>query len=380
MRLSFLKVSQRLSFIIKNIFKPVCYNTYVKIGLYDPYLDTLGGGEKYIFDIALCLADEHDVVIFWDNEATLEKAETRFRYDLSILHLTENIFSGRFSTLQRALKTRGYDIILFLSDGSIPFLFARKNFLLFHHPVNWVNGRTVLTRIKLRNIDGILCYSSYVKKYLDKTFPITSSVLPPTITVKDTAKRSKKNVILSVGRYTRGMNTKKQEFLIDTFKNNYKKYFDGWKLILIGSVLPPDEEFVSELQKRAEGADITVLKNVSFEKLHECYAEAKIYWHAAGFGEDLEKFPEYAEHFGITTVEAMGYGVVPVVINAGGQAEIVEDKKNGLLWNSVDELIEKTSILMKNKIFWQALSKGARERAVFFSRDRFCRELHKILT
>ncbi len=352
----------------------------MKIGLYDPYLDTLGGGEKYIFDIALCLVDKHDVSIFWDNEAILEKAETRFHYDLSSLHVTENIFSGRFSTVQRALKTKRYDIIFFLSDGSIPFLFARKNFLLFHHPVNWVNGRTVLTRIKLRNIDGILCYSSYVKKYLDKTFPIASSVLPPTITVKNTPKRSKKNIILSVGRYTKDMNTKKQEFLIDTFKDNYKKYFSGWKLVLIGSVLPSDEEFVSELQKRAEGADITVLKNVSFEKLHEYYATARIYWHAAGFGEDLEKFPEYAEHFGITTVEAMAFGAVPVAISAGGQAEIVTDKKNGLLWNSEDELVEKTSILMKNKDFWQELSDGAKKRAEFFNRDRFCRELHSILS
>lgn len=351
----------------------------MKIGLYDPYLDTLGGGEKYIFDIALCLKKEHKVSIFWDNEAILEKAKTRFRYDLSKLHLVENIFSSRYSTLQRILETRKYDVIVFLSDGSIPFLFARKNFLLFHHPVNWVNGKNLMARIKLRNISGILCYSAYVKKYLDKTFSLSSYVLPPAVTIQNKLKRSKKNIILSVGRYTRGMNTKKQEFLIDTFRNNYKKHFQGWKLVLIGSVLPSDEQYVEELESRAKGSEITVLKNVTYEMLNEYYADAKIYWHAAGYGEDLEKFPEYAEHFGITTVEAMGYGVVPVVINAGGQPEIVEDKKNGLLWNSESELIEKTGILMKNKDYWQELSRGAKERAAFFSRDRFCKELKKIL-
>lgn len=352
----------------------------MKVGLYDPYLDTLGGGEKYIFDIALCLVDTHNVSIFWDNEAVMEKAKSRFHYDLSKLHLAENIFSSRYTTLERALKTRTYDVIIFLSDGSIPFLFARKNFLLFHYPVNWVRGKTWFTTVKFKKIDGIICYSTYVKKYLDKTFPIPSRVLAPAVSVNSNPKHSKKNIILSVGRYTKGMNTKKQEFLIETFKNNYKKYFSGWKLVLIGSVLPSDEQYIEELRRSAKGTEIDILENVSFEKLNDYYEDAKIYWHAAGFGEDLEKFPEYAEHFGITTVEAMGHGAVPVVINAGGQAEIVEDKKSGLLWNTKEELIEKTNILMKNKDFWQELSKGARERAGDFNRDRFCEELQEMLS
>ena len=69
------------------------------------------------------------------------------------------------------------------------------------------------------------------------------------------------------------------------------------------------------------------------------YKLAKIYWHASGFGEDLETHPEKAEHFGITTVEAMINGLVPIVIDAGGQKEIVvqdrwvfmEDQKNYFL-------------------------------------------------
>ena len=39
----------------------------MKIGVYDPYLDDVGGGEKYMLTTAECLSNDHDVTIFWDN-------------------------------------------------------------------------------------------------------------------------------------------------------------------------------------------------------------------------------------------------------------------------------------------------------------------------
>ena len=36
----------------------------MKIGIFDPYLDDLGGGEKYMMKIAQCLGKNHDVSIF----------------------------------------------------------------------------------------------------------------------------------------------------------------------------------------------------------------------------------------------------------------------------------------------------------------------------
>ena len=47
-----------------------------------------------------------------------------------------------------------------------------------------------------------------------------------------------------------------------------------------------------------------------------------------------ETQPERFEHFGITTVEAMAYGCVPIVPALGGQLEIVGDGRNGRLWRS----------------------------------------------
>ena len=44
----------------------------MRIGIYDPYLDSLSGGEKYMLCAAAYLADEHEVLIFWNDETILE--------------------------------------------------------------------------------------------------------------------------------------------------------------------------------------------------------------------------------------------------------------------------------------------------------------------
>ncbi len=49
-------------------------------------------------------------------------------------------------------------------------------------------------------------------------------------------------------------------------------------------------------------------------ELADLYARASIFWHAAGLGEDAEDDPNRMEHFGISIVEAMSAGAVPVVL------------------------------------------------------------------
>ena len=99
----------------------------------------------------------------------------------------------------------------------------------------------------------------------------------------------------------------------------------------------------------------------------------------AVFRKIWKKYPEYAEHFGISTVEAMGAGAVPVVINAGGQKEIINDEESGFLWNSLDDLIEKTQLLINDEKLWLQMSQQSNKKAKDFAGDRFCDELYKIL-
>ena len=75
----------------------------------------------------------------------------------------------------------------------------------------------------------------------------------------------------------------------------------------------------------------------------------------------------------------MEEGAVPVVFNAGGQREIVTNGENGFLWDSLDELIEKTQLLINDEKLWLQMSDKAIRKARDFTGDRFCEELYKIL-
>ena len=50
----------------------------MKIGIYDPYLDDLGGGEKYMMKIAQCLSEQNEVYVFWDNSADVKALKERY--------------------------------------------------------------------------------------------------------------------------------------------------------------------------------------------------------------------------------------------------------------------------------------------------------------
>ena len=68
----------------------------MKIGLFDPYLDTMGGGEKYMLTIASSFSKKHNVSIFWDPHFESEikhLAKDRFEFDLANVKFVQNIFA-----------------------------------------------------------------------------------------------------------------------------------------------------------------------------------------------------------------------------------------------------------------------------------------------
>lgn len=354
----------------------------MRIGIFDPYLDDLGGGEKYMVSIAEHLSQSHTVSIFWENLDDLKKISERFSLNISRIKLVENIFSPNYPLLKRLKRSLGYDAIIVLSDGSLPVVLSKKLFIHFQQPFPNIRPNMKIFSKKLR-INAFFCNSKFTKSFIDKEFAVNSRVIYPAVEIK--AKRIKKeNIILHVGRFrvkdittnVSGINKgigdyKKQGVMIKAFKEMIDSGLKNWKFVLAVSVNKNEEEIFSEFRKTAENLPIEFLINKNNDELWEIYSKAKIYWHASGFGEDLETHPEFAEHFGISTVEAMGVGSVPVVIDAGGQKEIIENNKNGFLWNSLEELKSKTLELIDNETLLSKLSKEAMESAKNFSKDNF---------
>lgn len=356
----------------------------MRIGIYSPYLDTVSGGEKYMLSIAQCLSTEHEVDIFWNEDDFTKKAQEKLGLNLEKVKVTPNVFASKTNFFARLLNTKIYDVIFFLSDGSVPFILAKKNIVHFQFPVEWVNGKTLPTKLKFLKISTVICNSYFTKSYIDKTFGIKSLVVYPPVDVSNVKETKKENIILHVGRFSgntiEGKNFKKQDVLIDAFKEMVKDGLKKWKFVLVTSMFESDKEKFELLKKTAEGYPIEFVINQNNDTLWEYYNKAKIYWHATGFGEDIEHHPELAEHFGISTCEAMGASVVPVVINLGGQKEIVTDGENGFLWDDIEELKNKTFQLIKDEKLQNDLSKNAKRSVEKFSFKNFCKNINSLIS
>jgi len=345
----------------------------MKIAIYSPYLDTLGGGERYILTIAEHLSKNNEVIIFWDGIDINNQAKERLNIDLSKVTFKNNVFNSS-SLIEKYQTLKDFDVCFVVSDGSIPMGFSKKNIL--HFQVPFKTTPNLKNTIKLLTWKKIIVNSNFTKKIIDKSYGVSTTVLYPPVDILNLRPLEKKNIILSVGRFFSPLHDKKQNILIKSFK---KMNLKAWKLVLAGGVDKTSEEKIKELQKSVDTYPIEILPNVSYSVIKKLYGEAKIYWHGAGFGEDEKKDPEKAEHFGISTVEAMASGAVPVVVPYGGQREIVDEGKNGLYFYTEDELIDKTLELINNQNLLDNLSKNALEKSKSYSKENFCRHLDEII-
>lgn len=332
--------------------------------------------------IAQCLSENHSVDIFWDNEKDLKELKQRFPLDLSKVKIVPNIFSSHVSIFKRLFLTKKYDAIIFLSDGSLPLVLSKKLFVHIQQPLKIMQAKSLLDKLKIARVNSFFCNSQFTKSFIDQKFHLKSVILYPPVALYP-KNIKKENIILHVGRFrvknVKNDDYKKQAVMIKAFREMVTNGLKDWKFVLAVSIQEKDKEAFDTMKKSAAGFPIEFLVNKSNDELWEIYSKAKIYWHASGFGEDLEKNPEYAEHFGISTVEAMGAGAVPVVINAGGQKEIVNEGENGLLWDSIGELQAKTLKLINDRPLLDKLSKQAIESSHKFSAENFYQTLNNLI-
>lgn len=117
-----------------------------------------------MLSIAQCLLERHEVFIFWDQKderAIKDQALYKLGIDIRKAVFVLNIFSKNVSLISRIYSSRQYDSIIYLSDGSIPFVLT-KLYIHFQFPTEWVK-RSLINSLKLKKVSSVYynCYCAY---------------------------------------------------------------------------------------------------------------------------------------------------------------------------------------------------------------------------
>lgn len=130
--------------------------------------------------------------------------------------------------------------------------------------------------------------------------------------------------------FSRIMKYKRPEMLFELAVKNPDREF-----VIMGGVSPKRENYLNELRNDAKIkklSNIRFVPNAANEEVDQILKQTMIYF-----------FPAVNEHFGITTVEAILKGCIPLVHNSGGQVEIVPNQE---LRFDDDDFVEKYSRLI----------------------------------
>ena len=234
---------------------------------------------------------------------------------------------------------------------------------------------------RLRGYQVRLAISEFSRRWTKERWGTDSRVVFPPVDVKGVDAKEKENCILSVGRFAVGGHSKKQMEMLEAFSELSEVNGSRWTYDCVGAcgTSAAEVKFFEEARTLGSRHGARVSANLDRAQLQELYRSASIFWHATGMDVDEGLYPEQTEHFGITTVEAMAAGCVPVVINKGAQPEIVEHGVSGFVWNTLEELRHYTSQLQNDNALRRKMSMAAQVRSQKFSRKAFVAQFKAIL-
>ncbi|HKG20809.1 MAG TPA: glycosyltransferase family 4 protein [Blastocatellia bacterium] len=384
----------------------------MKVGIYNEPGGGIGGSEISVAVLAEALSGRHQVEIvhhkpYMNLERLSEVSETDLsRVRMRYVAAEPYSFGSAREPWRRYREARGwqaglskpYDLFINFTHGYPPFCHAPRGALIVLFPLHerphmevkgegsagGSTGGRLPPAHRLKNLYHEWEWRKRISTYQVRTTISRFSqawtkrrwgfdceiVSPPADTRFEPCVKT--DSILSVGRFAATGHSKKQLEMVAAFGELQSGAPSGWEYFCVGGLGDADADlrYFQSVSRRASDCRATVLANVERSRLKQLYGQARIFWHAAGYGESDQR-PELSEHFGIATVEAMSAGCVPVAIDKGGQPEIVRHGESGFVWSRLEELKEYTELLMRDERLRSQMAEAARARAALFSRDLF---------
>ncbi|WP_261557934.1 glycosyltransferase [Frankia tisae] len=234
----------------------------------------------------------------------------------------------------------------------------------------------------LDGYDVVMANSQFTQGWIRRLWKRDADVLFPPIQVQRLHPApAREKAVITVGRFfAPGLgHAKRQLEMVQWFGELYRAGdLPGWTMHVVGGCEDSQLPYLELVRAAGAGLPVRIHPNAPRAQVEHLLSTSSVFWSATGYGEDDRRRPWTAEHFGMTTVEAMAGGCVPVVIDRAGQREIVRHGVDGYRWTGPEQVASFTRRLAAEDGLRGRLAAAAIERAQTFSDDAFARQWHDI--
>lgn len=221
---------------------------------------------------------------------------------------------------------------------------------------------------KLMKNTLLLTNSEYTRKAISNAFNIDAKILYPPVdveTFQEIALKSNQrdDMVLVISRIAPD---KQIENAIEVARIMRGRGI-GKIMTIAGNLHYYDHQYYQQMKNMIADYDlsdyVSLQTNISFSRLIQLMQLAKVYFH-----------PRIDEHFGISIVEAMASGLVPVVSNIGGHTEFVPPKYH---FHTLGHAADLTALAFEaTNSERRAISSSTNK----FSNENYVNSFHRILS
>lgn len=348
----------------------------------------------------------------WNNDSTVELERFKysnfvtiktnsFKYRLSqgfrflvnsiLLNKIGNAFISRI--IKKLKKNHLFDGILIENNPFFP-VFLRQitdKPIILHLHNDYLNKNNLSSGYIVRNIDFIISVSDYIQSRVlsvlnnnNMVTTVYNGIDIARFSKGDTLKKNLKlkeslgisiedTVIIYSGRIQEHKGIK---ILIKSFIE-ISKYTTSVKLLLIGGSEFSNSKktkFIEELESLIHPIQSRVIFTgyIDYNIIHKYYAIG-----------DFAVIPSLCEEaFGLTVVESMAAGLPVIISDAGGLPEVVTDNCSFIVKRDQYmkiNLVLRMRMLIDDNVLRLKMSKAAKLRASFFTKEKYCESLSRRL-
>lgn len=318
-----------------------------------PFFDIIGGAEQTTFALIDKLKTTENIITLYTVEPPTISETENFKFHIIKKNNFPNLWRyQRMKEVKKIFKeSQENDLVLVMGGGLLLERTNVKKIIVYCHSifseennftkVKFDGIRGIYYKILQKNVRNSLSYihdknvrlvanSEYTKNEISRQFGKESRVIYPPVNIDRFLKffdSDKQKNAITISRYSQ---EKRLEEAIDIAKSS------GVPYILAGNAKYDSQlKLFEAIKSRSENSNITLHCNLSHSEIERLFVSSKVYLHTS------------KETFGISVVEAISAGCIPIVPNNSAHLETVPFEE--LRFNGKEEAAKKLQDAVSGK-------------------------------